>query len=83
MATVATERTQDIISKCVIMAADMLKLSIQHVWLDYDKEADVLYISFRRPQRANKTFEMDNDILIRKEGRNIVGITILNASSRK
>lgn len=82
MATVVTERTQDLISKCVMMATDMLKLSTQHVWLDYDKEADVLYISFRKPQRASKTIETDDDILIRKNGRNIVGLTILNASSR-
>ncbi len=54
----------------------------EHVWLDYDKGADVLYISFRRPQKATKTIEVDGDILIRKDGRNIVGLTILNASSR-
>lgn len=82
MATVVTERTQDFISKCVVMATDMLKLPTQHVWLDYDKEADVLYMSFRRPQRASKTIETDDDILVRKDGRNIVGLTILNASSR-
>ena len=23
-----------------------------HFWVDYDKEADVLYISFERPQKA-------------------------------
>jgi len=82
MATVVTERTQDFISKCVVMATDMLKLPTQHVWLDYDKEADVLYMSFRRPQKACKTIETDDDVLIRKDGRNIVGLTILNASSR-
>ena len=82
MATVVTERTQDFISKCVVMATDMLKLPTQHVWLDYDREADVLYMSFRRPQRATKTIETDDDVLIRKDGRNIVGLTILNVSSR-
>ena len=46
------------------MASDMLKLPAQHIWLDYDKEADVLYMSFRKPQRAVKTIEMDNDILV-------------------
>ena len=82
MATVVTERTQDFISKCVVMATDMLKLPTQHVWLDYDREADMLYMSFRRPQRATKTIETDDDVLIRKDGRNIVGLTILNVSSR-
>ena len=82
MATVVIERIQDFISKCVVMATNMLKLPTQHVWLDYDKEVDVLYMSFRRPQRASKTIETDDDVLIRKDGKNIVGLTILNASSR-
>jgi uncharacterized protein YuzE len=55
---------------------------IQHVWLDYDKEADVLYMSFRRPQKATETTERENGILIRKDGEDIVGLTILNASKR-
>jgi len=50
--------------------------------MDYDKEADVLYVSFRRPHRATKTIETDNDILVRKDGKDVVGLTILNASSR-
>ena len=82
MATVVTEATEDLVSKCVAVATDMLRLPTEHVWLDYDKEADVLYMSFRRPQRATKTIEVDDDILIRKDGSNIVGLTILNASSR-
>jgi uncharacterized protein YuzE len=65
------------------MASDMLKLPTQHVWLDYDEPADVLYISFRKPQRATKTIEMGDDILMRKDGGEIVGLTILNASTRQ
>ncbi len=83
METVATEKTEDFITNCVAMASDMLKLSTQHVWLDYDKEADVLYMSFRKPQRATRTVETDDEILIRKEGREIVGLTIMNASTRQ
>lgn len=83
MATVTIKRTADFISNCVAVATDMLKLPTQHVWLDYDKEADVLYMSFRKPQQATTTIETDDDILIRKDGKNIVGLTILNASSRQ
>ena len=61
---------------------EMLKLPAQHMWLDYDKEADVLYVSFRKPQRATETIELDTDILVRKDGKDIVGLTILNASSK-
>jgi len=82
MATVATKRTADFVSNCVAVATKVLKLPAQHVWLDYDKQADVLYMSFRKPQRATETIELGDDILIRKDGRDIVGLTILNASSR-
>ena len=60
----------------------MVKLPVQHLWLDYDKEADVLYMSFRKPQRATETVELEDDILIRKDGKDIVGLTTLNASRR-
>lgn len=83
MATITTKKTVDFVSNCVAVASDMMKLPTQHVWLDYDREADVLYMSFRKPQRATTTIEMDDDILIRKNGKNIVGLTILNASSKQ
>ena len=52
------------------------------MWLDYDKEADVLYVSFRKPQRATETIELNDDILVRKDGKDIVGLTIMSASSK-
>lgn len=82
MAQMTAMNTDEFIGNCVVMASDMLKLTAQHVWLDYDKEADVLYMSFRKPQRATNTIETDDDILIRKDGNTIVGLTILNASTR-
>ena len=84
MAPVMVKETEKFIGKCVTMASDMLKLTTKtsHLWLDYDKEADVLYMSFRKPQRATRTIETDDDILIRKDGKEIVGLTILNASTR-
>lgn len=82
MATVKNKKTSDFINNCVTVATDMLKLSTQHVWLVYDREADVLYMSFRKPQRATITVELDDDILVRKDGKTKVGLTIMNASSR-
>ncbi|MBF0233597.1 MAG: DUF2283 domain-containing protein [Desulfamplus sp.] len=63
------------------MANDMVKLSARQAWIDYDMEADVLYMSFRKPQRASETIEISEDILIRKDGNDIVGITVINAST--
>jgi len=82
MATVSAKKTGDFASRCVALAMEMLKMPAQHMWLDYDKEADVLYVSFRKPQRATETIELDDDILVRKDGKDIVGLTILNASSK-
>ncbi|MBI4824197.1 MAG: DUF2283 domain-containing protein [Nitrospirae bacterium] len=79
----ATKLKEDkIIQTCLGLSSDIVKLPIEHIWVDYDREADVLYLSFRKPQRAKKTVETDDDILIRKDGNKIVGITILNASTR-
>ncbi len=82
MASVAAKKTADFVSNCVALATKIVELPAQHVWLDYDKEADVLYMSFRKPQRATETLELEDDILIRKDGKDIVGLTILNAGSR-
>ena len=57
-------------------------LSVKHVWVDYDREADVLYLSFLRPQRAKKTVEMDDGVLVQTDNDEIVGLTILDVSSR-
>lgn len=74
-------KRETFIKNCLAIASDIVKLPFEHLWIDYDREADVLYLSFRKPQRATKTIETD-DILIRKDDDKIVGITILNASSK-
>ncbi|MBT9149769.1 MAG: hypothetical protein DDT27_01493 [Dehalococcoidia bacterium] len=83
MATVVTKATEDLVSKCVAVATDVLRLPTEHVWLDYDKEADVLYFNFRKPSHADDSELTDDDMIIRYEKGEIVGITILNASRRK
>lgn len=55
------------------------KYPSDHVWIDYDREADVLYINLERPQRATDSILRDN-VLIRKKNGKIIGLTILNAS---
>ena len=51
-------------------------------WVDYDEEADVLYISFERPQEATDSEMTDDGVLLRYRGERLVGMTILNASTR-
>ena len=59
MATTVASSTRNFVATCSAMASDMLRLPAQHVWVDYDREADVLYMSFRKPQGATKTIELD------------------------
>jgi len=49
------------------------------IWISYDDVADVLYISFEKPQKATDSEQID-DIIIRYRDNKIVGITIINAS---
>ncbi len=82
MATTLTQKTESFVNNCLSMTTDLLKLSTQQVWIDYDREVDVLYMSFRKPQRATESVEIEEDVLIRKDGSDIVGITVMNASTR-
>lgn len=60
----------------------VLQLNQKNIWLSYDEEADVLYVNFKRPNRADDSELLDNDVLVRYEGEEIVGMTIMNASKR-
>ena len=49
----------------------------------YDAEADVLYINFQKPSHATDSELTANDIIVRYAGKEIVGLTILNATKNK
>jgi uncharacterized protein YuzE len=55
---------------------------VRRFWVDYDREADVLYVSFERPQKATDTEMTDDGVLLRYRGKQLVGVTILDASTR-
>ncbi|MEW6556723.1 MAG: DUF2283 domain-containing protein [Elusimicrobiota bacterium] len=75
-----TQRTLGQISDIVPY---LVKFPAKHFWVDYDKNADVLYISLNRPQNATNSKMLNNGILLRYNNRKLVGITILEASKRK
>lgn len=62
------------------MLPSILSLAKQPVWFDYDEEADVLYVSFRKPQDATETVPVDDFVLRRERNGKVVGLTILHAS---
>ncbi len=53
----------------------------RYLWSSYDAEADVLYIKFKKPSEATDSELTDDDVIIRYEGDEIVGLTILHAST--
>jgi uncharacterized protein YuzE len=60
-----------------------VKASPSHLlWSSYDAEADTLYINFKKPSHATDSDITDDDVIIRYENGEIVGLTILHASKR-
>jgi len=61
----------------------LIRLPTGKAWIDYDQEADVLYISLKRPQKATDTEYLENEgILLRYRGKELVGVTVLETSKR-
>jgi uncharacterized protein YuzE len=54
----------------------------RYLWSSYDEEADVLYINFKKPSYATDSELTDDDVIIRYQGKDIIGLTILHASKR-
>lgn len=76
------EKDKGIVQTCLRLSAGLTKLSGKHLWIDYDQEADVLYLSFRKPQNATETIEIEEGLLVRTDGDELVGLTIMNARAR-
>jgi uncharacterized protein YuzE len=53
----------------------------QDFWTSYDAKADVLYINFHQPSLPADDSELTgNDVVIRYQGDEIIGLSILNVS---
>ncbi len=64
------------------LTSQLLKIPYDRIWSSYDKEADVLYLNFKKPSNADDSELTDDDLIIRYEKGKIVGITVLHASKR-
>ena len=49
----------------------------------YDAEADVLFVNFKKPSVATDSELTDDDVIIRYQNDEIIGLTILHLSTRK
>ncbi len=59
-----------------------LRAPHRFLWSSYDPDADVLYINFKKPSHATDSELTDDDVIVRYEGDQIVGFTVLHASKR-
>ena len=74
--------TKSILTEVFKATPHLLRFPKNKLWIDYDKEADVLYLSFDRPQKATDSEILDNGVLLRYKSDKLVGMTILEASKR-
>ena len=54
----------------------------ENMWSHFDREADVLYLHFKKPNHADDSELTDDDIIIRYEKGEVVGLTVMNVSLR-
>jgi uncharacterized protein YuzE len=54
----------------------------KNVWTNYDQEADILYMHFKKPNHADHSEMTEDEMIIRYEKDEIIGVTVLNASKR-
>ena len=52
------------------------------LWSSYDSEADTLYVKFKKPSHATDSDITDDDVIIRYENGEVVGLRILPAAKR-
>ena len=53
-----------------------------YLWASYDPDGDVLYINFKKPSHATDSELTEDDVIIRYDGGEVIGITVLHASQR-
>ena len=83
MATLKIRQKRKAVSSGLALASQVRHYPSSIMYLDYDQEADVLYISLKRPQRATDTIELEKEgILLHYRVKELVGITVLDASLR-
>ena len=62
--------------------AHLVQLPKTHMRLDYDDEADVLYLHFEDGPGSTHSEMRDDGVILDYKGRRLVGVTILAASQR-
>ena len=80
---IAEDVVDEDIKRYLPLISDVMDISKKNIWIDYDKEADVIYINFKKPSDPDDSELTDDDIIVRYEKGEVVGLTVLHASKRK
>lgn len=62
--------------------ANLVKLPKPKMWIDYDLEADVLYIHFVEKPSSTHSEVREDGIILDYKDKLLVGLTVLEASNR-
>lgn len=62
--------------------ANLIRLPITKMWLDYDADVDVLYLHFEEKPAATHSEMREDGIILDYRDDTIVGLTVLEASQR-
>jgi len=62
--------------------SNFIKLPATKMWLDYDNDADVLYVHFEDKPSSTHSEMTDEGIILDYQDEQLVGLTILDASQR-
>jgi uncharacterized protein YuzE len=71
------------VQEIIDLAPQLLKIPFRQMWVNYDDEADVLYLNFKKPSHADDSELTEDDVIVRYEKGEIVGMTILHARQRQ
>jgi uncharacterized protein YuzE len=72
-----------IFCRALNITPQLLAIPFKRIWYSYDVEADVIYLNFKKPSHADDSELTDDDIIIRYEKNEVVGVIVLHASKRK
>lgn len=70
------------IGNLIKAVSNLIKLPRTKMWLDYDAEADVLYLHFEEKPASTHSEMREDGILLDYRDDVLVGLTILDASRR-
>ena len=73
---------RDGIARIIQAVPALMRLPEKNMRVVFDRNADVLYLAFQRPQKATDSEMRDDGIIVHRRSREVVGVTILDVSQR-